>query len=308
MALGYIGQHQLGYGAISADRKAAQQAIATLSEPLGSTVPRTAQAIIDIAVSEMFMEMSKLISRFGVDPREFALQAFGGAGPMMVCFVARELGIRNVVVPPTPGVLSALGGLIADIKNDFISTVFLDLNGETVPAVQAGFDELKSRAIAWLRDQQGHTGDHHLLFSADMRYRGQAFEIETPLSEADIAAGNIEAMAKAFHAEHERVYEHADPAAEVQVINLRLVVVGTAQRPALEAGVVTEQPATADTRIEVFVDSHAQPVPLFERDKLKPGHHFEGPAIVAQGDSTTCLLPGMRARVDAYRNLIIELD
>ena len=308
VTLGYIGQHELGYGAISVDRGLGEAAVGSVADVLQKSVPRTAQAIIDIAVSEMYMELSKLISRYGVDPREFALQAFGGAGPMLACFLARELGIRHVVVPPTPGVLSALGGLIADIKNDFIATVFLDLTPSAVPDIQQGFADLRQRALLWLREQQGHQGEHHLLYSADMRYRGQAFEIETALNEQDLADGDIEAMAAAFHGEHERVYEHADPAAEVQIINLRLVVVGTARRPTMEASPVHEGTASASEFLHVHVDGKLAPVPFYERHVLLPGHSLEGPAIVAQGDSTTCLLPRMRARVDAYHNLIIELE
>ena len=120
--------------------------------------------------------------------------------------------------------------------------------------------------------------------------------------------GDIEAMAAAFHGEHERVYEHADPAAEVQIINLRLVVVGTARRPTMEASPVHEGTASASEFLHVHVDGKLAPVPFYERHVLLPGHSLEGPAIVAQGDSTTCLLPRMRARVDANHNLIIELE
>ena len=128
----------------------------------------------------MYAEVSGLVSRFGVDPREFSLLAFGGAGPMMACFLARELGMREVVVPPTPGVLSALGGLIADLKNDFIRTLYLDLS----PAACAG--AARNLRCAEARERSPGCGRTRAtpvriisVYSAEMRYRGQSFELDT---------------------------------------------------------------------------------------------------------------------------------
>ena len=109
--LGYVGQAELGYGAVKVDRARAIAAVGTVARAMGVPVEQAAESIIRIAVSGMYLEVSKLISRAGIDPRSFALQAFGGAGPMLACFLAAELGMTHVVVPTTPGVLSALGGL-----------------------------------------------------------------------------------------------------------------------------------------------------------------------------------------------------
>ncbi|MCH9673438.1 MAG: hydantoinase/oxoprolinase family protein [Gammaproteobacteria bacterium] len=306
--LGFIGQHSLGYDAIEVDVDRARTAIETVAKPIGLDVESTAQAIVDIAVSGMYMEVSKLISRYGVDPRELAMQAFGGAGPMMASFLARELGMADVVIPPTPGVLSALGGLIADIKNDFISTVFLDLNPSSVQAMQDEFAALVDKATAWLREEQGHSGQHHFLYSADMRYRGQSFELESAIEPRALETGQLDAIAEAFHAEHERVYEHADRGAEVQVINLRLVVVGTSVKPSIPAAALETGAATASDSVKVFIGGKAENVQVYERERLRPGHSLRGPAIVAQPDTTTCILPGMSARVDAYGNLLLRFE
>ena len=150
--LGFIGQHDLGYDAITVDRDLARAAVAEIAARIERGLEATAQAIVDVAVSEMYMEVSKLLSRYGIDPRDFALQAFGGAGPMLSCFLAKELGIKRVVIPTTPGVLSALGGLIADVKNDFIKTVFLDLNAPNLAAVVHEFTMLEAQALRVLRD------------------------------------------------------------------------------------------------------------------------------------------------------------
>ena len=192
-ACGMIGLAEIGYAAVTVDRERARAAIAPLAEALGRTVEQTAEAIIRIAVSGMYSDVSGLVSRFGIDPREFACLAFGGAGPMMACFLARELSMKEVVVPPAPGVLSAMGGLIADLKNDFLSTLYLDLDAAAAVTVREAFAALERQALTWLRQDQGYGGPHRLAYSAEMRYRGQAFELDTPLAAEAVAAAPMPA-------------------------------------------------------------------------------------------------------------------
>ena len=160
---GYIGQFDLGYSAIEIDASKARSAVNVLAEKIAKSTEETAQAIVDIAVSGMYMEISKLISRYAVDPREFALQAFGGAGPMMACFVAKELGMETVIIPTAPGVLSALGGLIADIKNDFIKTVFIELGPTETAFIQEEYKGLEDQALRRLREEQAYKGDYRII-------------------------------------------------------------------------------------------------------------------------------------------------
>lgn len=308
VVLGYIGQFDLGYSAIEIDVTKARSAVDVLAEKIGKETEETAQAIVDIAVSGMYMEISKLISRYAVDPREYALQAFGGAGPMMACFVARELGMQTIIIPTTPGVLSALGGLIADIKNDFIKTVFVELGGTETTVIQDEYKSLEARALEWLREEQAYEGDYQLIYSADMRYRGQAFEIEAILSAKDVASGDVTAMAEAFHREHELVYEHCDRDAAVQIVNLRLVIVGMSPKPIFPARNLTVQPATPERSVEVFTGGRLTSVSLFRREQLHPGFTFDGPAIVVQSDCTSCVPEGLSGNVDAYGNLVLHAD
>jgi N-methylhydantoinase A len=308
VVLGYIGQFDLGYSAIEIDVTKARSAVDVLAEKIGKETEETAQAIVDIAVSGMYMEISKLISRYAVDPREYALQAFGGAGPMMACFVARELGMQTIIIPTTPGVLSALGGLIADIKNDFIKTVFVELGGAETTVIQEEYKSLEARALEWLREEQAYEGDYQLIYSADMRYRGQAFEIEAILSAKDVASGDVTAMAEAFHREHELVYEHCDRDAAVQIVNLRLVIVGMSPKPIFPARNLTVQPATPERSVEVFTGGRLTSVSLFRREQLHPGFTFDGPAIVVQSDCTSCIPEGLSGNVDAYGNLVLHAD
>ena len=148
---------------------------------------------------------------------------------MLACFLARELGMRRVIVPPTPGVLSAFGGIIADIRNDFIRTVYADLDTDVTDTLASAAEGLRLAGLAWLHEEQGFDGTPVMQFSADMRYRGQSYEIDTPLTESWIADGDLAAITAAFHKEHERLYDYADGSAPLQIINLRLVVSGVRQ-------------------------------------------------------------------------------
>ncbi len=302
---GFLGQADLGYSAVQIDVERARQAIGEIAGQLGLGPQETAESIIKVAVSGMYLEVSKLVSRYGIDPREFTLQAFGGAGPMLACFVARELGMQRVVVPTAPGVLSAFGGLIADIKNDFISTVYCDLDTAT-DVLRDGYAALRRDATTWLHNEQDFEGDATLLYTADMRYRGQSFEIETVLQEDWIEGGDLQSIADAFHAEHARVYDHADEAAAVQVINLRLVIVGAAPKPDLKElpkGSAAPEPIGA---IDVFYDDEIHEAALYDRSALLAGQRIAGPAVVQQDDCTTCILGGFEAEIDAFGNILLN--
>ncbi len=307
VVLGFIGQVDLGYNTIQIDAEKARAAVGSLATRINLSVVETAEAIVNIAVSNMYMEVSKLISKYGIDPRDYALQAFGGAGPMLACFLGAELGAPHVLIPPTPGVLSALGGLIADIKNDFITTLYLDLEAAALPAIQREYDQLKQQAVTWLQGEQGYTGEYELIYAADMRYRGQSFEIEVHFDAAWIAQGDLGAMAEAFHQQHERLYEYADPQAEVQLITLRMIIVGQSPKPHFPARPETDTPPQAMRHVDVHLGGVSRSVPLYDRQHLQPGQQFPGPAVISQSDCTTCVPDGFHGRIDIYGNLILEL-
>ena len=235
------------------------------------------------------------------------MQAFGGEGPMMGCFLAKELGLGKVIVPSTPGVLSALGGLIADIKNDFISTVFLELAESEIAGIQSGFAHLREQAVTWLREEQGYTGDFKLIYAGDMRYRGQSFELETTLNWEDLKAGNLRELAESFHLEHEKVYEHCDREAPVQIVNLRLVIVGESPKPVFTWKEPVHKLAASQGIVDVFIAGKLEKIPLYQREHMSSGDTLDGPAVVAQSDCTTCVPPGITGQVDGYGNLILTV-
>jgi N-methylhydantoinase A len=305
VACGLVGHSELGYSAVTVDRAAARTAIASLASGLGRSVEQTAQAIIDIAVSGMYSEVSGLVSRFGIDLREFSIMAFGGAGPMMSGYLARELGVKEVVVPPAPGTLSALGGLIAELKNDFLKTVYVDLVPDNLPALRDDYDVLLKRAHQWLAQEHGDGSDFELAYSAEMRYRGQSFELNTPITKADIDAANVQGIAQAFHDAHRRIYGHSDANAPVQVVSVRLVIVARSEKPQLSRYDLVSGKATTNRHVEAWIDGALREVALYKRASLTPGNTLMGPAIVAQDDCTTVILPGYLCTVDEFANLRI---
>ena len=305
---GFLGADELGYGAVSMRPELAHNAVEGIASAIGRDKFGAAEAIINIAVSHMYLEVSKLASRYGFDLRDFTLQAFGGAGPMIACFVARELGMRRIVVPLAPGVLCAFGGLVADVKNDFIRTVYRDLNDDLAPLLASEFVTLGGRAATWLRDEQRFDGEATLTYSADMRYRGQAFEIDTLLEQSWVAEGRLDRIADAFHAEHERVFGHADQDAGVQVINLRLVIAGSPPKPEFAPVPPSTDAPVPASNTEIHCDGAVQQADVFDRANLHPGQRIDGPAIIRQDDCTTCILDGFSGVIVETGDLVITME
>lgn len=301
---GWLGHTEMAFGQLQMDVSLAQKAVGNLAAKLGRSTEATAQAILDIAVSEMFVEVEKLSSRAGVDLRDFALMPFGGGGPMLGAFLARELGMRRVIAPRRPGVVSALGGLVADLRGDFIRTVYADLSADTLTALRSDFTALRDEGQAWLV-AQGHEGVADLRLSADMRYGGQSYEIEVALEEAWLTMPDR--IAEAFHATHRRIYDFDDPDGQIEIVNLRLSALGLGPKPEFPEAKADPMPATAQRKVPVYSGSGPagtwQEVPLYDRADLGGGASFTGPAIVAQEDTTFAIPKGAHARTDRHLNI-----
>ena len=300
---GFLGHAPLAYRSVGIDRDKAAAAVGILAKQVALSLRETAEAIVKVAISNMFVEVNKLVARYGVDPRDFTLLPFGGAGPMLGCLLARELGMERVMIPLRPGVVSALGGLIADIKNDFIRTVFLDAVPSAMGAMRDVFATLRAEAERWLRREQRFDGPAQCSLSADMSYRGQSFEIEVPIEERWIASGDLGAIKAAFHRQHAALYDFSDEAAEVHIVNLRLVISAATTPPDF-----VELPPAADTaspeqQVQAWCDGADHRMPLYRREALRHGHRLTGPAVIVQEDTTVCVPPGMAGSVDRFGNL-----
>ena len=284
-------------------------------------VPQATAAwgVIHVVNSNMERAIRTISVERGHDPRRFVLVAFGGAGPLHACELAAALCIPRVLVPLHPGVLSALGMVLADAMKDYSQTVMLQAGQVSVESLQGLFQPLQERARADLH-AEGFT-DAQITFqpALDMRYVGQSFEITIPLAHQ---VGTVVWQSppvilecvRAFHEAHRQRFSHADESEPVEIVNLRLKAVGQTTKPRFlyeEPCDPNSRPAIIGHKVVYFGEpDSAAPRPIltamYARQRLVPGHQILGPALVVQLDATTLIPPGWVARVDGWRNLIIE--
>jgi len=211
-------------------------------------------------------------------------------------------------VPHRPGVVSALGGLVSDLKGDFVRSLFVPCTAQSAEALQKANADLITEGNAWLYEKQGFEAGGDILISAEMRYAGQSFEVDVPLQKKWIASGDITAIRSAFDARHQELFDFNDPQAETEIVNLCLIAVGKSQPLHMD-----QQPVqTADSQMLKHAPmrraGEEQLVAVYARDSLAAGHRFTGPAVVAQED-TTCVIPkGIQAHVDGHLNLHLHFN
>src|SRR5262249_43789774 len=266
--------------------------------------PRLAEGIIDIAVARMTASIREISIQQGHDPRDFTLIAFGGAGPMHAIPIAEELGIPSVLVPRHPGNFSALGLLVCDVKHDDGRTRVGRLH-DRVPALEAAFDEMSAAAARRLDAEGFDERSRRSERSLDLRYVGQAFELNVPVPPGALDASAIIAD---FNARHLAAYGHADPDGDVEVVNARMSTYGVVDKPEAarwSGGGSTVKDALFTTR-DVWFGGRAVPTPVYERDRLPEGVRMAGPAIIEEFGATTVVFPGWRVSVEAAGNLVLE--
>lgn len=299
-------------GQMKIDRGASVAAVRRLADPLGLSVEETALGILRVVTANMARAIRVVSVQRGYDPREYALVPFGGAGPLHASRLARELGMRTIVVPEVPGAQSALGLLMTDVKTDFMRTQITAVDEATAGTVDSVFDELAARAADWFVEEEVESGGRALRRRMDLRYRGQNFElaVEVPAGHSFTTDGP-RAVIELFHEAHERVYGYRSEDATVEAVTFRIEASGSAPHvdlrrdeigPSDPAKAIVEMRSTCFDPAVGYVDT-----PVYDRTLLVPGDEFSGPAIVEQMDTTTVLLPSDVCRVDAYRNLIVEI-
>ena len=286
--------------------EAAAAAIHPLAARLGLTADEGAEAIVEVATANMYAAFSNVLARHGIDPRDFSLVAFGGAGPIEACFLAQEFHIPRVVVPPSPGTLCALGAMTADVKSDYVKTLHRRLSGMRGRALAAECAELEARARHWLREEAPAVRSSAVSYSADMRYVGQAFEIQVAIDPAWLGDASLERLRTAFHDQHDRLYAHADRAADVELIDLRATIVGATPKPEFRETGRGTGAAKPVTHRPIHYRKQRYDAAVHHRRALLAGQHIEGPAIVEQEDTTTLIPAGFRGEVDRLGNLVIQ--
>jgi N-methylhydantoinase A len=281
-------------------------ALRPLGDALGLDVDAVAEAVVEVATANMYAAFSNVLARHGIDPRDFALVAFGGAGPVEACFLAEEFHIARVVVPPSPGTLCAQGAMTADIKSDYVRTLHRRLSATSGKLLAAECAELSARARRWLAEEAPVVSASAVAYSADLRYVGQAFQIAVPLDPAWLEEPTTDRLRASFHDLHERLYAHADRGADVELIDLRATITGTTPKPELRPVPAGLGPAIAGSRRPVHYRGQRYEAAVYQRRDLRAGQRLDGPAIVEQEDTTTLVPASFRASVDPYGNLVIE--
>ena len=298
VVLGYLDRKALLGGALAINLAAAEAAIRKrVADPLGLQVTEAAAAIVEIVNSNMAEALRIVSVERGHDPREFALIAFGGAGPVHAAALAAELQIPEVIVPPVPGAFSALGLVASDLKRDYSRTLYADLSALDPAQVAKALIEMEAMASEWLTAVAIPLTRRALVRAADVRYRRQAYELTVPLAEGPIARASLDILADAFHEKHSRTYGHANPEEPVQLVNLRLTAIG--RLPSLALALPPATALARRTMREVwFPEIGSTPCPVHWRDGLRAGETLAGPAIVEAMDSTIVVPPGWIASVD----------
>jgi N-methylhydantoinase A len=270
-------------------------------------VNEAAESVVRVAVSNMYAAFTKILSRAGIDQRDFALVAFGGAGPLVGSLLAREVGIPTVFVPRSPGTLCALGAITADILNDAVRTVHGRLDALDLRALAREQRALEADLLAWVQEHGVQVASTSFRHGTDMRYVGQSYEIEVPVDPAWLEAGEAARLLRAFHAAHERVFGHADPHAPVEIVNLRVQLRGERPRvPLVEVAAGAGAVPTGARRI--WLDGRPAEARVYERLSLGRGDRVAGPAIVEQPDTTVLVPEGDVADVDRFGNLLIKRE
>jgi N-methylhydantoinase A len=296
-------------GNMELDLEKAYNAVKTVAEPLGMDVFEAAQGIINIVNENMFGALRVVSVEQGLDPRNFSLVGFGGAGPLHANSLGVLTGAYPVIIPHEPGVLSALGFNTSDYKNEFARTSIHKLNEDEldVTEVISNLEELGNEALRWFEEENISAEKRKLEYYMDLRYYRQGFEIPITVTIDDLVRNGFENIIKGFHEVHERLYNFKMDV-DVEMVNLRVVAVGKINKPALleEEKEGTDSSAAILLREKVYFDGAFIDTPIYKRSLLKAGNIIEGPAIVTQYDTTTVILPDHVAEIDEYLNILIN--
>jgi 5-oxoprolinase (ATP-hydrolysing)/N-methylhydantoinase A len=280
---------------------------------LGMSVEEASMGAVQILSHSMVQSIEENSVRKGFDPRDFALVAEGGAGPLWAAHIAIEVGTPTVIVPQHPGIAAAMGLLATDMVYEYVATTYQRLSKLDAAALQTRFEELEAEALGQL-EEDGIPADRILIQRiAECRYLGQGYELRVDAPSGAIDEAWIEKVRADFHDIHQREYSRRFEESDIEIPNIRVRGIGlmpALTTPEAEAGGATSDHALRREGMAWFrVDGQLQEVVTryYDRDKLKAGNRISGPAIVNQYDTTTVIPPGLEAHVDRFGNIIIEV-
>jgi N-methylhydantoinase A len=307
LALGHLSEDNFLGGKMRLDSTRARRALeAKVAQPLNMSVSDAAEGIVRIIDVKMEEAIKAISTMRGHDLRDFMLLAFGGAGPVHAGRIARELGMAGVIVPLYPGVYSAIGLIMSDVKHDYVQSRMAPLASLSAADVNAMFERLEAAAAAELREDGFAPGAIQIRRALDMRYAGQGYEITMPCGDA-AANGGLDALRSQFDAQHKSMFGHNAPEEPVEIVSYRVRGVGLVppvEMPKFKRTGASLEDALRETR-RVRMDGSDIECPVYQRERLDVGLTLTGPTILDQFDCTTVIYAGQTARVDEYKNLIV---
>lgn len=308
LVLGYLSPNNFLGGKMRLDIEAARRAIeAAVAGPLGMTVMDAAEGIVRIINVKMQEAIKAISTMRGHDLRDFKLLAFGGAGPLHAGSMAADLGMAGVVIPLYPGVYSAMGLVMSDVKHDYIRSRLVNLTRITEDEINTVFAELAAQARTDLTGEEFPADRISVEYAIDMRYAGQGYEMTLPCPHP-LKPGDLATLRRAFDEEHRKNFGHTAPSEPVEIVSWRLRGVGRVPPvtlPKYEVAGLRLDAAVREVRKARFQGKMLE-CPVYQRERLDVGVSFAGPAIVDQLDCTSVIAPGQIATVDAYKNIIVE--
>ncbi|WP_058306401.1 hydantoinase/oxoprolinase family protein [Gracilibacillus massiliensis] len=304
---GYLNTESFAGGGFELDIKKAKLAVKPIAEHLKLTIEETADRMIQVAIANMFAEVNNIMEHHGFDPREFALLGYGGAGPVLTNFLAEEIQVNEVLIPPLPGTLCASGALNADFIHDEIMTQQVLLNDISIDELCDRFKQLEEQALKWLNSQQvENLQDQQLTYTLDARYQHQAYEIEVPIELEWLEKGEKEKIRDQFHQLHFNQYGHSNQDASIEMINAHVRIVGKPPKVVNQELEQSLENPVSTTERQIMLKGDLYQAPVYTRTELTYGHKIKGPAIIEQHDSTVVVLPNWTAKVNSYGHLILS--
>ena len=300
--LGRLGAKSLLGGDMSLDDKAAATAIEGLAPQAGMEPVAFAEGILSISNAAMADAMRTITVSQGVDPREFTLVAFGGAGPMAAAFLAEELDIKEVLIPRFPGTFSAWGMLQTDLRHDFTQSFFRAADSVDVDEMGTAYAALESEGHSTIAREGIDAEKISYRRSADMRYLGQEYTINVPMS----ASIDIAATARSFHEAHETRYGHSSPGAPVEFVNLRVAAFGSLEKFAHSKVAAAEETDPVIGSREVIFEGNHHTTPVLARERFSESFSEHGPMIIEEQSATTVVPPGWAVEVDSEGSIVMR--
>ncbi len=308
IVLGRLNPVALLDGAMPVDAAAARAAIdAQIARPLGLTTEEAAHGIVRIANANMARAIRSVSTERGYDVREFALFAYGGAGPLHAVELAADCGIATVLIPQEPGTLCARGILLSDISLDFVRTMIVELGEASWREAIGVFEAMRADATRWLEGERVAPGDRGFRLMIDARYRGQNFEVPVDVPELD--PGGLAAFQARFRERHIQEYGYDVTGRAAEIVNCRLQAIGRVAKAPLEpiAGGSSLGAAQIATRRVYCGSAGWRDTPVYRRAALPVAKPIAGPAVIEEMSSTTIVLPGQSAVVDRLGNIIVRI-